>query len=207
MRGPTRNAPLTRRSHAERKAGTRAQLLRAATTIFAARGFYAASVDEIAHEASCSTGALYAHFGSKAELFLELVSARLPAWAAGYASAISGSATLEDGIRAAVAHWARLLDDEPEMWLIFFEFWSIAVRDPQLRPRFALAFRGVREAVAALLETTFSSLGVAPPLPTHQLAGAVVALADGIALQHLAETESAAPATLVAALRRLILAS
>jgi AcrR family transcriptional regulator len=49
-------------------AETRARLLRAAADVFAARGYDGTRVADIAAAAGVSNGALYAHFGSKAEL-------------------------------------------------------------------------------------------------------------------------------------------
>jgi AcrR family transcriptional regulator len=51
-------------------AETRARLLRAAADVFAARGYDGTRVADIAAAAGVSNGALYAHFGSKAELLL-----------------------------------------------------------------------------------------------------------------------------------------
>lgn len=57
-----------------RKAGvaaeeTRAALLEAAAKVFARRGYDGASISEITSEAGLTSGAVYAHYTSKAELF------------------------------------------------------------------------------------------------------------------------------------------
>jgi AcrR family transcriptional regulator len=51
-------------------AGTRDRLLRAAADVFARRGYDGARVCDIAERAELSNGALYAYFGSKAELLV-----------------------------------------------------------------------------------------------------------------------------------------
>jgi len=51
-------------------AGTTERLLRAAADVFAARGYDAARVSDIAVAAGLSNGAMYAYFGSKAELLV-----------------------------------------------------------------------------------------------------------------------------------------
>jgi len=48
---------------------TRAQLLDAASRVFAERGYDGASIADITRASGLSSGAIYAHFGSKAELF------------------------------------------------------------------------------------------------------------------------------------------
>jgi AcrR family transcriptional regulator len=56
-------------------AETRARLLRAAADVFAARGYDGTRVADIAAAAGVSNGALYAHFGSKAELLVAALRA------------------------------------------------------------------------------------------------------------------------------------
>lgn len=51
-------------------AGTRERLLRSAADVFARRGYDGARVADIAAQAGLSNGALYAYFGSKAELLV-----------------------------------------------------------------------------------------------------------------------------------------
>jgi len=52
-------------------AETRQRLLRAAADVFAERGYDGTRVADIAAAAGVSNGALYAHFGSKAELLVD----------------------------------------------------------------------------------------------------------------------------------------
>jgi AcrR family transcriptional regulator len=64
-----------------RKAGvaaeeTKASLLSAAAKVFARRGYDGASISEITSEAGLTSGAIYAHYGSKAELFNATLEAR-----------------------------------------------------------------------------------------------------------------------------------
>lgn len=57
----------------ERKAETRARLLAAAAHCFAAHGIDAVSVDAVADAAGRTSGAVYAHFGSKQGLVMALL--------------------------------------------------------------------------------------------------------------------------------------
>ncbi|MBM7808668.1 AcrR family transcriptional regulator [Geodermatophilus bullaregiensis] len=52
-------------------AGTRDRLLRAAADVFARRGYEGTRVSEVAEAAGLSNGAMYAYFGSKAELLVD----------------------------------------------------------------------------------------------------------------------------------------
>ena len=68
-----------RRSHAERSAQTRGQLLQAAARLVHEGGAQAASMFEVAKAAGVTPGAVQHHFGSKAELMLQLVEHLLQA--------------------------------------------------------------------------------------------------------------------------------
>ena len=52
---------------------TRQRLLDAAQSVFLSKGFVAASVEDIAELAGYTRGAFYSNFGSKSELFLQLL--------------------------------------------------------------------------------------------------------------------------------------
>lgn len=93
-----------------RKAGvaaeeTRAALLGAAATVFARRGYDGASISEIASDAGLTSGAIYAHFASKAELFV----ATLRAYAERDLDQILGRDPTEvmDGVRSVGATFDR----------------------------------------------------------------------------------------------------
>lgn len=65
--------PLTRRAMAKQR--TRERLLDAARKLFAERGYEAATVRDIAAAADLSTGAVFASFSDKADLFTEVIVA------------------------------------------------------------------------------------------------------------------------------------
>jgi AcrR family transcriptional regulator len=52
--------------------GTQARILDAATDVFAARGYTAATMADIVHRSGTSIGSIYHHFGGKKELFLAI---------------------------------------------------------------------------------------------------------------------------------------
>ena len=70
----------TQRTQADRRAATRAALVRAARPLFAERGYTDVGTEEIVRAAGVTRGALYHHFGGKEGLFLavfELVEEEL----------------------------------------------------------------------------------------------------------------------------------
>jgi AcrR family transcriptional regulator len=67
----TRAGPPTRK---DRREQIRRDLLAAATRVFAAKGYQAATVAEIAAEAGYTTGAVYSNFAGKKQLFEAILS-------------------------------------------------------------------------------------------------------------------------------------
>jgi len=66
-------APRVRRTHAERRATTRRQLLDAAIDCLHERGFAGATLEIIADRAGVSRGAVQFHFGNRDDLFLGII--------------------------------------------------------------------------------------------------------------------------------------
>lgn len=66
-----------RLSRAEQNDRNRALLLAAALRVFLARGYHAATLEQIADEAGFSKGVVYSRFDSKADMFLALLTDRI----------------------------------------------------------------------------------------------------------------------------------
>ncbi|MBO0919826.1 TetR/AcrR family transcriptional regulator [Cellulomonas sp. zg-ZUI222] len=134
---------------------TRADLLDAAARVFAARGFEGASVDDVAAEAGYTKGAVYAHFGSKRELFLAVARARLGE--AGDPSQHTLPGVGADGVDVeALADGLARSSDDPRL-LLTVEILAYALRHPEdadeLAGSYARAFDALVEHVADLRRT------------------------------------------------------
>jgi len=73
---PTRTRPRKRRKAGSRgvpRAVREPQILEVAGRVFAARGYHAASMDEIAEQADVTKPMIYAYFGSKERLYLAYI--------------------------------------------------------------------------------------------------------------------------------------
>jgi hypothetical protein len=80
-----------------------------------------------------------------------------------------------------------MIDREPELLLLFMEFWAYGVRDAQVRPKVAARFAQVRETLTQLIADGVRDFDLELAIPAEQLAIAIDALADGIARQRLAD--------------------
>ncbi len=199
---PTIAARLTRE---QSKAQTRQRLLGAARTVFARRGYHGASVEEIAAEAGFSTGALYSNFHGKEDLFLALMDDVTDAYCAEIAAEVDGVSTIGERARGGARHWMEIVEREPEMLMLFIEFWAYAARDPGARERVAASFAKARQVLTRLISDGAREFDLRLEIPAEQLAIAIDALADGIARQKLADPE-AVPDDLMGRVISLLLA-
>ncbi len=183
-------AGAARMTREQSKANTRERLLAAARTVFASSGFHGASVDEIASMAGYSTGALYSNFDGKEDLFLELMEREITEHAREISQAVSERPSIAERATGGARRWMTMIEREPELLLLFTEFWAYGVREPQVRPKVAARFAQVRELLTRLIAEGAREFGLQLELPAEQLAIAVDALADGIARQKLADPEA-----------------
>ncbi|QGQ18084.1 TetR family transcriptional regulator [Cellulomonas sp. JZ18] len=108
---------------------TRADLLDAAARVIAAKGYEGASVGDIAAEAGYTKGAVYAHFGSKEEVFLALAREQLHITIESPDATIPGVSV--DGVdEEAVADWLCGAQDDPRI-LLSLEFLAYGLRHPE----------------------------------------------------------------------------
>jgi AcrR family transcriptional regulator len=211
---PKRKGPAPQRERRKRvrptREQTRARLLAAAGTVFAERGYDRASLEDVAAAAGLTKGAVYSSFASKDELFYALMSERigerlqLATAAVQRESPAEGKSSAGEITREAAGSLAGLMASQADWHLLFIEFWARAVRDPQLREEFARHRRAAREVIARFLEQQADQAGVELPAPAEQLAIAVLALSNGIAIEHLADPDTVDPTILTTILSLLL---
>jgi AcrR family transcriptional regulator len=172
----------------EQKALTRRRLLEAAEGVFARRGFHGASVEEIAREAGATTGALYSNFAGKEDLFLALFEESTAAQVGEYSQIFAAGATLEEQARGGADRWMQMLRERPRYFPLFIEFWAYAVREPEVRQRFAERFASFRSTMTRLVVEGAEQHGL-PVTPgfAERLGVVVNALGNGLALEKLAD--------------------
>ena len=174
----------------ERRLITRAQLLDAAERVFARDGLRSASVETIALEAGYSTGAIYSSFKGKEDLFFTLVEERIdPRLARVYEAAEAELAAGAPPLEAA-RRFVSMLRNERDAVLLLIDFWGQAVRDPSAAERFAERHARLRAVIARLLEAAAGGGGTDPGVPPEHLATTLIALANGFAIELLADPDS-----------------
>ena len=179
----------SRLSRAEQNDRNRALLLAAARRVFLARGYYAATLEQIADEAGFSKGVVYSRFASKADMFLALLEDRIDERAAqnaDLARRLAGS-----GNFAALLDLAQRAERGAPGWrLLVTEFRIHAGRDPELNRRYAAVHARTVEGVAGVLASISEQGGEGLPFPPRQLAELLLAIETGLALEQLASPDA-----------------
>ncbi len=185
--GARDGARLTRE---QSKAHTRTRLLDAARTVFARGGYHGATVEQVASEAGFSTGALYSNFDGKEDLFLALMEREIDAHAREISAAVENRHSVAERATGGARQWMTMIEREPELLLLFMEFWAYGVRDPSVRPKVAARFAQMRELLTRLIADGMREFDLELALPAEQLALTIDALADGIARQKLTDPDA-----------------
>jgi AcrR family transcriptional regulator len=174
----------------EKKARTRAQLIDAAATVFARRGFVAASLDEVAEEAGLTKGAVYSNFDSKEDLFEAVIDERFDKPLEHGVEAIENiEGTQQERAMAGARLFIDAVQQERELFLLALERRIYVARHPEHTPSLVRRYREQLGRVAEMIDDQSKKWGLRLPLPAAQMAIAVEALSQGMELQRLADPD------------------
>jgi AcrR family transcriptional regulator len=180
-------AVLTRK---ERQEQTREQVIAAAARVFARRGYHRATVEEIASEAGFTIGALYSNFSGKEELFLAIADRQTEAQVGEIRAIAEVAEGKADPGSEATDQVRAFLEADPDWPLLFYEFWSLSVRNPELQGELAQRRDAIRDALAETLERIAKQVGFELRFPAPVLATAIAASVNGLAFERAADPDS-----------------
>ena len=102
------------------RSARRAQLLAAARDVFAAQGYHAAAMDDIAERAGVSKPVLYQHFPGKLELYRALLTTCADELVERVGAAIAAPADNRDRVTAAVAAYFDFVAGDGQAYRLVF---------------------------------------------------------------------------------------
>jgi AcrR family transcriptional regulator len=163
---------------------TRSLLVDAAEEVFAQKGFMAASLDDIAHTAGYTRGAIYKHFATKEDLFLAVSDRYWRRYFGNFAEVISAATHI--GARELdeiAARWRQLSRDRgAEHSALGHEFTLYLLRNPDVRERVAAKRSEAVEELGKFIVEGIDKLGGALLIPALTLAHVIVATTDAVEL-------------------------
>jgi AcrR family transcriptional regulator len=171
-----------------RRSNTRARLLEGALEVFAERGFYGASVEDICERAGFTRGAFYSNFGSKDELVLALFQATTDRLLEQIEALLPELATQPGSLLDAVL---GLLDetapDQRQWHLISTEFTLHALRDRDAAKALNKQRAMFRDSLTKLVEQITATSQLTLTVPAEQFVRLVMAVHEGARSQSLLE--------------------
>ncbi|WP_030244815.1 MULTISPECIES: TetR/AcrR family transcriptional regulator [unclassified Streptomyces] len=172
-----------------RRVHTRAKLLQAAFSVFAAKGFGRVSIEEVCEAAGYSRGAFYSNFSSLDELFFALYRERADLIAEQVSDALSLDGPGLD-VPAAVDRVTEVLLLDRDWLLVKTDFLVYAARDPEVAQSLLEHRARLRQAIADRLARARGHTALPAVLgDTDAAAHAVVAAYDGVTTQLLLDRD------------------
>ncbi|MFI6772471.1 TetR/AcrR family transcriptional regulator [Nocardia sp. NPDC050412] len=163
---------------------TRSLLLDAAQEVFAEKGFTAATLDDIAHAAGYTKGAIYKHFPTKEELFLAVSDRYWQRYFDTFSELLSAASQVGAYELDQVAQrWRQLAEDRgAESAALGYEFTLYLLRNPEARERVATKRVEVAEALARFIVEGLDRIGATLLIPPLTFARVLIATTDSVAL-------------------------
>lgn len=162
------------------KERNRDALLRAARELAAERGFAGTSVDAVAERAGLTKGAVYSIFGSKVELFVELLTPDYGMF--GLRDVCEPGTPLKKALAAYGRRWAEGVGTEEARaaYLLSLELHLEALRQPEVLSRVLDFGQEAIARLAAELEEYAAESRRSLPVAGRDLAEAIVAALQGL---------------------------
>jgi TetR/AcrR family transcriptional regulator len=115
----------------------RSEILDAAVKVFSAKGFYTATVAEIAAASGFAIGTLYQFFDGKEQLYTAMLTEKLATMYTGIRTAVDGEADIIGKIELLVAAHFRFIEENAEFCSIFVrgDYLSLSEGSAELRKR------------------------------------------------------------------------
>jgi AcrR family transcriptional regulator len=180
----------TRKTREEKRAEVRSDLIDAAAELFAERGYWGVSLDEIAERAGLTKGAVYSNFESKDDLLLAVAASQ--SINLDPAILMDESLTLTELARAAGMEVGRIATSSEQRRLAprELELSTLALTNDKIRNVLTAFGRLQRETLARILESRAEAEHMELPLPPLELATIVWALGQGLTRHRFIDPEA-----------------
>ena len=193
------------RSLRERQREERAALiLGAAQDVFIEKGYYDASIDEIAARAGIAKGTVYLHFASKEDLVVALVEQQIIGFLALFDQVIGEATTVRARLEHLLLHTYTSIQAERSQVVLELNN-SIGLTKSVIEQREGLQayIAQATERIAALIEDGKRTGELDPTVPTPIMVATFVGLLSSHWYEQLLTSDQVAPAELVTYVSRL----
>ncbi len=162
----------------------KAQILKAALTCFARKGYHQTTMDDIVEETDLSKGGIYWHFGSKQELFLAVLESVISDTKPILWQDVGSQADARARLRSTLDMFTTLVTRKEfqELMPLLIDVWGQNKLDPKVNQTVKRAYKGFRRPLVQLIEQGIIN-GEFKRVDAAALAGILFALYDGLMVQ------------------------
>ncbi len=164
-----------------RRNRTRTALMDAAAEVFAANGYHAAALDDIAEAAGFTRGAIYSQFAGKEGLFLATVSRHAERRLAAFDAVLHAGTQNEPPSSAAFADlWHQLVVEDRMSVCLMLEFRLLAMRNPAVAQQLADFERHLEAMITRVIDQRQADGTIALAGPTGEVAVLLYVASQGL---------------------------
>jgi AcrR family transcriptional regulator len=166
-----------------------ARIVDAMRASVARRGVAGSTFDHVAREAQVSRGLLHYYFGTKERLLAEVVRRDCDLRMHVIDEQLAGARSADDVIDGLVVSLEEMVVGDSAFIALVFELFTLSRRNEEIAAEFAELLRRTREHVATLLAEKEAAGVLRLHAPADAVADVLLAMADGVAMRMVTETD------------------
>ena len=194
------------RTSPEHEQQVRERIVRAATAVFAEKGFHGATIADVVARSGLSVGAIYTYFKGKDELFLSACDVTAERGLDELGVRLAPLTTTPERLAAALAYYVETIDtfdgDPGQVSLV--RAWAEAPTDPGVRDMLARRRERLVGAATLLLQEGIARGDLPAWLDVDDFARAFTGLMDGLLLQRIESGPAWDPADALRRARQML---
>ncbi|MFN2263254.1 MAG: TetR/AcrR family transcriptional regulator [Anaerolineales bacterium] len=160
------------------------QILAAATRVFTMHGFTGARMDDIVEESGLSKGALYWYFDSKDAIIIGILDQIFDSETTQLREILEAEDSATKKIELFVEMSIKDLEKMKPLMPIFFDFWSLSVRNPNIKQAIKRYYQNFLDLLTPIIEEGIES-GEFSPMDPAEAAVALGSLYEGTILFYI----------------------
>ena len=173
---------VTSTKKAQQSQRTREVLLSKCLLLFSQRGFASTSIDDIAHAAGVTKGAMYWHFKNKNDLFLAMLARIRQRWQEVVLLPVSNRPTPSAQINHLFDCYAELLEKSPEICL-FLQQVLLDQHNKRFSAQVAKVFAKTARFIATIIEDGKTSGSIRTEVDSQAVAHLIIGMLSGASQQ------------------------
>ena len=173
----------------EYRQNVREKILATASRLFARNGYHATSMDDIVCECSLSKGAIYGHFKSKEDLFLDISDKQLESVISSMRAAFSEKDSAKEKLMKAAEMHFRQIRNPNDVWCVTLEYWVESSKVPSFEKRVQRRYDMAHKFLAEIIEEGKKKGEFRKDVDSDALSSVLLATVRGLAVHLRMGTE------------------